>query len=239
MLYKLSRLSKLHNFFRIFGNRLLWMLPVSFKYGRYSPIVLMKRLRLPYKDIKNGSTIIQLGAPWDILKAGRSRSIHFSKLVGKTGKVIVIEPDEKNVLELNKFIQHNKIDNIIVVPKGAWSTKTKLRFLIDDAHPASNLIEDVYNSSRTDYSKYRIEEIDVDSLENILIDLEISRVNLLSITTNGAEAEILNGVKNISNQIDLISIVGDPNSYPIINDLGFEFKSEDDRGYLYKRSKIS
>ncbi|MCW8933017.1 MAG: FkbM family methyltransferase [Gammaproteobacteria bacterium] len=222
-------------------NYFLWLLPMSMKYGKYSFGMLWRNYRLPYKEIRDGWVIVQLGAPWDLLKAGRSRSIHFSKRVGEGGRVIVIEPDAKNVKELNNFISSYNINNITVIPKGAWSKKTKLRFLIDDEHPASNLIEDVYDSSRTDMSKYRVEEIEVDSVENILKENGIERVNLLSITTNGAESEILEGARNVSSNIELISIVGNPSTYSVISEIGFELNAEDDRGYIYvqKNSQVS
>lgn len=239
MIYKISRMSAIHNILRKVMNNLLWALPMSLKYGQYSFGMLWRNYRLPYSEIREGWVVVQMGAPWDLLQAGRSRAIHFSKRVGG-GQVVIIEPDEKNVTQLNEFIKKYNIDNIIVVPKGAWSKNTRLRFLIDDKHPASNLIEDVYDSTRTDISKYRVEEIDVDSLENILNELDIESVDLLSITTNGAEAEILNGLRNISSKIKRISIIGNPSRYPAILDLGFELSSEDDRGYFYvqKNNKI-
>ena len=118
MLYKLSRHSKLHNFLRVGMNNVLWRVPVPIKYGVG---LSSRKIRLPYKLLEEGDTVIQIGAPWDILRAGRSRSIYFSKLVGKTGKVIVFEADLNNVKNLQQFINDHGISNMTVIPMGAWN----------------------------------------------------------------------------------------------------------------------
>lgn len=232
MLYKLSRHSKLHNFLRIAMNNVLWRIPVPIKYG----IGLSSRkVRLPYKLLEEGDTVIQIGAPWDILRAGRSRSIYFSKFVGKTGRVIVFEADLNNVKKLQQFIKNHDISNMTVIPMGAWNKSTRLRFLINDKHPASNLVEEVFDDTRKDMKNFRSVEIDVDSIDNVLADKNIDQVKLLSITSNGSEEEILQGAESTQKYVKYISIIGDPDKYPKILDYGFKQQSEDDRGYLYTK----
>lgn len=53
----------------------------------------------PYSLIRSGDTVVQVGAPRDLLRAGRSRAIHFARLVG-TGRVVVVEPDPENCIAL-------------------------------------------------------------------------------------------------------------------------------------------
>jgi FkbM family methyltransferase len=232
MLYKLSRFSKVHNFLRLLSYSILQPIPVPIKYGIG---YLTRKTRMPYKILTKGDTVIQIGAPSDILRAGRSRAIYFSKLVGNTGLVIVFEADLNNVEQLNKFIKDYKIQNIKVIPIGAWNKPTNLRFLINDKHPASNLVQEVFDDDRTDIEDYRVVEIDVDSIDNVLSDMNVMNVELLSITSNGSEEEILQGANATQKIVKNISIIGDPKRYPKILDYGFRFKCEDDRGYLYTR----
>ena len=213
-------------------NNILWSIPVPIKYGVG---LFIRKNRLPYKLLEEGDTVIQIGAPWDILRAGRSRSIYFCKLVGNTGKVIVFEADINNVKILQKFIKDNNISNITVVPIGAWNKSTQLRFLINDKHPASNLVEEVFDDTRTDNKNFRSVEIDVDSIDNVLSDMDIEKVKLLSITSNGSEEEILQGAGTTQKLVKYISIVGSPDNYPKILEYGFKQQSEDDRGYLYAK----
>jgi FkbM family methyltransferase len=233
MFYKLDRFSDLHKIFRILGNRILWALPSRLT---YSVGTSLRKRSAPYSLISEGDKVIQIGAPWDLLEAGRSRTIHFARLVGKTGHVWVYEPDPENVDRLEKFIEKNDYRNITVIPLGAWSHETRLRFLIDDLHPASNLVEDVFDVSRVDQSKYRIIEIDVESLKNLFDRESIPRVKLCSITSNGSEAQILEGVENVSDRIQYISIVGHPSKYSLIDSMGFKMIGEDDRGYIYEQA---
>lgn len=232
MLYKLSRHSKVHNLLRVTVNSILWKLPVSVKYGvGFSS----RKVRLPYKLIGEGDTVIQIGAPWGLLQAGRSRSIYFSKLVGKSGQVIVFEADLNNVKNLREFLVRQGISNIKVIPLGAWNKATKLRFLINDKHPAANLVEEVFDDSRKDLKDFRAVEIDVDSIDNVLDTLSLGEIKLLSITSNGSEEEILQGASKTQEKVEYISIIGDPQDFPKIEAYQFRQIGEDDRGYLYQK----
>lgn len=235
MCWKLDRFSKLHNTLRVILNNLLWRLPTFAKYGvgrilRYS--------RIPYRLVKPGSTIVQIGCAWDLLHAGRSRAIYFSLFVGENGQVIIIEPNVENIRKLRSFISKGKIGNIIVVEKGAWSRKDKLRFLCDPKHPASNLLEEVFNEGRKDRENYDTVEIEVNSVDNILGGLGIERVNMISITTNGAEKEILEGMRESLNRCKYISLVkGKDKQYPILEEYGYLEVGADDRGYTFVKKQ--
>jgi FkbM family methyltransferase len=233
MLYKVSRFSLIHNVLRVLMNHVLWRLPVFLKYGIGGAI---RRGNLPYNLLNTGDTVVQIGAPWDLLKAGRSRAIHFARIVGPKGLVVVIEPDPKNIEELNNFKDKYNFENIIIVPSGAWDKNTRLRFLINDKHPASNLVEEAHNETKFSLDKYRAVEIDVSSLDNILTEYNIPSVDLLSITTNGSEKQILDGVESYINNVTYISIIGDPNEFPRIYDYNFKLKGEDDRGLLFEKN---
>jgi len=45
---------------------------------------MLRAKRLPYKLIKQGWVVIQVGCPWDLLKAGQFRGIYFSMFVGQS-----------------------------------------------------------------------------------------------------------------------------------------------------------
>ena len=87
MLYKLSRFSRVHTVLRRCGYAVLGLLPLQWRYrlGRAA-----RHHRLPYKLLKQGDTVVQIGAPWDLLRMGRSRSMHFSYFVGDSGHVLIV-----------------------------------------------------------------------------------------------------------------------------------------------------
>ena len=62
-----------------------------------------------------------------------------------------------------------------IVPLGAWNEKTTLRFLTDPDHPAANLVESVFDYSRSDRERFDVIEINVDSLESILLQHDVKQ----------------------------------------------------------------
>ncbi len=120
MFWRLNRFSKHHNFLRIILNNILWRVPYNVKYKLGG---IWRSTHLPYKLIKEGSTVVQVGCPWDILLAGRSRGIHFTNFVGDLGRVIIIEPDAENLQSLKQIVQKHSISNVTIIEKGAWNKR--------------------------------------------------------------------------------------------------------------------
>lgn len=198
-----------------------------------------RRNKIPYSVLNESSTVIQIGAPSDTLHAGRSRAMHFALMVPK-GRLIVIEPDKASAEQFRILCNNRGITNVSVYPIGAWSSKKRLRLFVDPRHPATNFTE-----GSTDYDEGRLqdfisEEIEVDTLENILKAENIDQVDLISITTNGAELEILKGlgqerilrVKNMA--LARTGVVDDD----FMDAMGFERIGYDDRGYTYRRKEL-
>ena len=235
MLYRLNRFSRAHRILRRFAYALLWRLPDRVKW----PVMgMLLRNRLPYRLLRPGDIVVQIGAPWDLLRAGRSRAIHFSRTVGVNGRVLVVEPDPDNVRELNGFIARRGITNITVVPLGVWSKKTTLRFLVDRANPAANLVEDVLDSKRRDLDRFHVTEIEVDTLENILRREGFPVPTLVSITTNGSESEILKGMEGLARQVAYIATITDEAELPKLRALNFSKCGGDDRGYTFRNGAV-
>jgi FkbM family methyltransferase len=232
MFYRLSRFSFAHNLVRKAAYAVLWRLPDGIKYGFGG---LWRRFRLPYRLLQPGDTVIQIGAPWDTLRAGRSRAVHFARFVGHSGRIVVVEPAEENVAALKAFADRNALTEMAIVPRGAWSKATRLRFLVNPAHPASNLVEEVCDDRERDRSAYQVTEIEVDTIDSVAQALDLKPVKLLSITTNGSELEILAGAARTLERVEYVSIItkaGDA----ILRKHGFSPAGHDDRGYLYRRA---
>ena len=85
-----SHHSQIHRFLVKIFNRVMQYVPFAIKYGvgQY-----LRSKHYPYCLIKNGGTVIQVGAPIDTLRSGRSRGMHFALSVGKMGNAVIIEPD--------------------------------------------------------------------------------------------------------------------------------------------------
>lgn len=231
MYYRLSRFSTVHHALRKAAYAVLWRLPDGFKYAVGS---LWRRFRLPYRLLGPGDVVIQIGAPWDTLRAGRSRAVHFARRVGDAGRVIAIEPAPDNVTALEQFARRNRLASLSVIPKGAWSRKARLRFLVNPEHPASNLVEEVWDAEeQRDRSRYDATEIEVDTVDAMAPGQ--GPVRLLSITTNGSELEILKGAARTLQRIEYVSVIT-PRADEILKAHGFSAFGHDDRGYTYRRT---
>jgi FkbM family methyltransferase len=234
MYYRLSRFSSTHNLVRKAAYAVLWRLPDGLKYGAGG---LWRRYRLPYRLLEPGDPGIQIGAPWDTLRAGRSRAVHFARFVGRGGLVVVVEPVKENVIALKAFAERNAHAEMTILSTGAWSKTTRLRFLVDPDHPASNLVEEVCNDRERDRSAYEVTEIDVDTIDNVAQSLGLKDIKLLSITTNGSEFEILEGAARTLGHIAYVSIIT-MDADALLRKHGFRLQGHDDRGYTYRRTQL-
>lgn len=234
MLYRLNRLSRIHNVLREAAYAVLFRLPDAIKYGIG---YCWRRFRQPYKLLETGDTAIQIGAPWDTLKAGRSRAAYFAHFAGNVGRVIALEPEQSNVDALQSYADRHSLNQLSIVRTALWSEKTRLRFLVDPEHPAANLVEAVIAEGR-DRSGLETTHVDADTLDNVLAKTKIDKIKLLSITTNGSELEILRGASKTLAHVEYVSIIT-PQANELLSEHGFSACGEDDRGYLFRKSLLA
>ncbi len=132
-----------------------------------------------YFSLKEG-TFIDIGA-----NIGKY-SVIVGKQLKERGTVVSFEPEIKNFLILEKNIELNNLKNILPIRKGLFSKKGKLRFYLDgeeEGNGAHSLIK------RTN----KFIEIEVDTLDNIVLKNKIKNIRLIKIDVEGAEADVLIG----------------------------------------------
>ena len=215
-------------------NRVMRYVPFALKYG----IGRSRRVeRFPYCLIEPGKTLVQVGAPVDTLGSGRSRAMYFSLFTGKSGKAVIIEPDSASEKMFNTHKSKRDMPQIEFVRSGAWSEQKRLRFYIDPKHPATNFTEGVREYSAEEMAAYELIELDADTIDNILERAGVETPFLVSITTNGAEPEILKGLQRTINAgLPYIALARTGEKYiELMNSYGYELHAHDDRGYTFKR----
>lgn len=236
--FKWSHELKIHRMAVRLYNAVMRMIPYRLKYA----VGLQMRARsYPYALIKDGSVVIQVGAPQDTLRAGRSRGMYFSLLVGSRGKVIIIEPDIDSLREYESASRIWNLRNLVLCPQALWSEKKKLRVYINDAHPASNFTEGTKDYDQELLNDYRVIELEADTLDHILESRSIDDVDLVSITTNGAERAILEGMSQTiatSSPIICLAKTG-PDYVDMMAAYGYDLYSFDDRGYTFKPAELT
>lgn len=212
--------------------------PFVVKYGIGSRL---RRSCAPYRMLQPTDTVVQIGNARDILYAGRNRAVHFAKCVPQ-GRVIAIEADSESCQALRDIVHRHKLDNIEVVHSGAWKCKTTLAFFSSPKHPAANLICDVKDSQGVTEEIIRKRQyerclIEVDTVDAILEHAGVRTPTLVSITTNGAELEIIAGMqKTLASGCRFISLAetGD-GLMEKMAELGYGYIARDDRGYCFEQ----
>jgi FkbM family methyltransferase len=203
----------------------------------------LRKGKFPYSVIRDGDIVVQLGAPRDLLHAGRSRALHFTRLVGR-GKVVVLEPDPQNVEHFCAYARKHGLEaSCTVFPVGGWRGRDELVYYFNPHHPASNVLEHVvrYTPEEIAQAGYEKVTIPVDSLDNVLAGAGIRLPRLVSITTNGSEMPVLEGMRRVLEEgLPYISVAPPrPELIPFVENLGYVYTARDDRGYFFTRQGFS
>ena len=152
--------------------------------------------------LSSGDIVIQGGCDmgWKQTQRSGSNVFKISRIVGRNGKVYVIEPDISNYEALIKYVKEKKLKNIVPINKALWSNKTKLKFYIgkcsNDSQLACYLSEKNISIDKYWSTEY---EIDTITLDDIKEKYKMNRIDFICLTINGAEYEALQGAKEILN----------------------------------------
>ena len=135
-----------------------------------------------YKDtLKEGMNVIDIGAHIG------AYTILASEKVGNTGKVIAIEPEPQNYQRLLENVIINNFKNV-VLKKTALSDHNGLERLY--ISPSS-----VRHSLLPQEGKITSIEVIVKTLDILLEELHIKKVDIIKIDVEGAEIEVIKGAK--------------------------------------------
>ncbi len=139
-----------------------------------------------FYGFRKGDTVVEVGAyiGYYVMRV--------AELVGEGGRVVAIEAVEENLQLLRKNIEANGFKHVIIVPKAAWNSEGSLRFYRNTRQQASAM-STVVNAQ---------EEFDVhcDSIDNILKNADIAKVDFIRIQVNGVEREVLLGMPELLKQ---------------------------------------
>ncbi len=142
-------------------------------------------------NIKKGQVIVDIGANIGIF------TVKAAKEVGESGKIIAIEPEKRNLEFLKKNIEANNLNNVIIIPEGVWSKRTAKKLFLRGVGGHS-----FFRRSKS------YEDINLDTLDNILKDLNIEKINFIKMDIEGAEIEALRGANTTLKKKTSLAIAG-------------------------------
>jgi len=147
-----------------------------------------------YFGVKCGDTVLDVGA------CIGEFTIPFARKVGRKGIVIAIEPHPKNIVCLRRNIIANNLDNVWIVTKAVSNCKKISKLYGGKTFEEHSLISNVVaRNASTIRSENEYIKIPVDTLDNIISNLGITKIDFMKMDIEGAEIEALEGAKRTLN----------------------------------------
>ncbi|MDJ0592411.1 MAG: FkbM family methyltransferase [Pleurocapsa sp. MO_226.B13] len=158
---------------------------------------LNPEFRFIQRLIKPGDIVFECGTHHGLT------AILLSEWVGKTGKVISFEINEKNTQIARKNLELNQIDNVIIEQKGLGSNESKLK--IFDKSNSSIAPSNIISLAWLKNFIYGISEAEIISLDYYSQTQSI-KPTFLKIDVEGYESEVLKGAREILKTLPKLEI---------------------------------
>ena len=135
--------------------------------------------------IKNGEILLDVGANIGYF------TLLMAKLSGPSGKVFSFEPEDKNFKILEKNVKINNYHNVVLEKKGVSDRNGINKFFLSSKNTGMHSLQKI----RDDVKEVKIDVIKLDDYFSAL-DLA-EKISLIKIDVEGAEFQVLNGMKTI------------------------------------------
>jgi len=155
------------------------------------------------------------------------------QLVGDKGKIIAIEPLERNFQYLKKNIQLQNYENILVFNFACGDKDGKAPFFINKKSNGCKVIAE--GEIPPDSSLGTLTEVSVKMLDTIVEELKLDSVDFIRMDAEGYELHILRGLKKTLNKFKPIislelhkrqlGIEGTKEFFKLMKDLDYEVES--------------
>lgn len=131
-------------------------------------------------EVKKGDKVIDVGANVGIF------AIKAAKKTGNKGFVIAIEPEPNNLALLYENVKG--FNNVMVVPKVAGNSKGKAKLYTANTSADHSIMYD---------HGHGYLDVEMDTLDNIILELKLIKVDFIKIDVEGAELEVLKGAEKL------------------------------------------
>jgi len=168
---------------------------------------------------KHGDIVVDMGCNWGI------HSLLLSDLVGNGGRVLAIEASPDVAKEAKWHFQENKASNVTLLECAVSDKLGTMSFCTNGLSTTGHLIE---NSTETDTI-----QVPVTTLDQIVKDLGVQKINLVKVDIEGNEHKALIGSKETLSKFHPILIIElhtpeqDLLVSKFVRDLGYSIKRID------------
>lgn len=158
---------------------------------RYLPLLLIQRLPFSYGAYLKCYSKNKGGVIFDCGAHVGNCAILFSRLAGPDGTVVCVEPFKDSYHKLVKRIEQMKLKNVTPVNRGLWKTSESLTLDVFQNTIYCRL-PSALPSKREKKSSMLINCTTIDELVS---DLKLKRLDLIKMDIEGAEIEALQGAQ--------------------------------------------
>jgi FkbM family methyltransferase len=151
-----------------------------------------------FKVLRPGSIFIDVGAHID------RYSFPIAKLVGENGLVIAIEPDPLAFKALLMGVKLNSLRNVLALNIALGDSEAKAILCQKLVTATSSIVE--FDRCR------RFVEVPLKSLDSVVEELRLKRVDAIKIDVEGAEIQMLKGAVNTITRFKPFIVIGVRNS---------------------------
>lgn len=138
-----------------------------------------------YLKPRQGSVFIDVGA-----NIGRY-SLQFSRRIGSSGRIVAIEPVPETFSVLARAVKANNFQNITLMNIACWNREIDVDLFIA-SHSGSSSIKRNFDQGFV--------TVKAKTLDSVVEELGLSRVDFVKIDAEAAELEILQGMRAILNK---------------------------------------
>jgi len=140
-----------------------------------------------FYNIREDDVIIDVGAHVGVFTLKASRK-------AKEGKVIAIEPHPQNYMLLLKNITINKLENVIPINLALSDSEGVAKLYISRKSLGHTIKEKRIELSREEFSTHiSYIEVETKTLDQVVNELGLSKVDFIKIDVEGAELDVLKG----------------------------------------------
>jgi len=189
---------KTANYFRLFKAILYYKLGIEYEVSRFLP-----------KLIKNDDIVFDIGANIGYY------ACRFSKLVNSGGKVFCFEPVKTNYLLLAKMKRILKLKNVTIfnlaLGDHSGMVTIYIPILKDSNIEVGTQASLKWDGRKLENARLRTENVDLKAIDELMIELNLNKLDVIKCDTEGSELEVLKGAYNaIKKHKPLLMIEIDP-----------------------------
>lgn len=194
-----------------------------------------------YYELKKGEFVVDAGAHIGTF------TVKAAKAVGEAGMVVAIEPEVNNLKLLQRNIEVNKLRNVVIVSKGIWGAKEKLKLNLSRQTMGQHSLYRNHFYETDNANEF--EEVEVDTLDNILGELGVKEVDFIKMDIEGAEIEAIKGMDETLRNNDVNLAIAayhivegkttDKTIIPWLREKGFEIQKRGGIVYAQKRASAN